>query len=434
VLNKFQKYNQENKLFNPTDKMLLTVSGGKDSVAMLHLYQQANLSFGVAHCNFQLRGEAANKDQNFVQEFCKHNAIPFHTIAFQTQNYATEKGISIQMAARELRYDWFEKMRIAGGYKYIVTAHHKNDVAETMLINLAKGTGLAGLHGISKKKRNVIRPLLCFTRNEIDDFINQHKIAYREDVSNADTKYTRNLIRHELIPALEKINPTLIQTLNIEANQFLGDEKIISDKIKLEQQRLFIPFKDGFKIEIQELKKLSPLQSYLYYFFRPYNFNSANVTDIIEGLDNQSGKIYNSSSHQIVKDRAFLFLNSLGEIAIEKTLIKGIANLPFKSKVMAHDRNLKIERSNNHAYLDLDKIQFPLVLRGWKHGDAFKPFGMKGNKKLSDFLIDRKFSILEKKSVQVLEQNGQIIWLVGHRIDDRFKITAKTKQVLILSI
>ena len=231
MLNKFQKYNQENKLFNQTSKILLTVSGGKDSMAMMHLFKQNNISFGVAHCNFQLRGEAANKDQIFVQDFCQYNAIPFYTIAFQTQNYATEKGISIQMAARELRYDWFEKMRIAGGYKYIATAHHKNDVAETMLINLAKGTGLAGLHGISNKKGNVIRPLLCFTRNEIDDFINQHKIAYREDASNADTKYTRNLIRHELIPALDKINPALIETLNVEANQFLGDEKIISDKI-----------------------------------------------------------------------------------------------------------------------------------------------------------------------------------------------------------
>ncbi|PCI97922.1 MAG: tRNA lysidine(34) synthetase TilS [Flavobacteriales bacterium] len=434
MLNKFQKYNQENKLFNQTSKILLTVSGGKDSMAMLHLFKQNNISFGVAHCNFQLRGDDAIKDQQFVKQFCEHNKIIYHTVSFNTQEYAIENGISIQMAARELRYDWFEKIRVENSYQYIATAHHKNDVAETMLINLTKGTGLAGLHGISNKNSNIIRPLLCFDSSEIDDFVKENKIGYREDLSNADTKYTRNLIRHQIIPELEKINPSFIATLNTEANQFLGDEKIILDKIKLDKERLFVANNNGFKIDIKELKKLTPLTSYLYYFLRDYNFNSTDVSDIIAGLENQSGKSYYSPTHQIVKDREFLLLNDIEEIFTEKTLIKSIEDLPFKSELIEDISNLKIEKSNNYAYLDADKIQFPMVLRTWKNGDAFKPLGMNGNKKVSDFLIDNKISLVDKQHIKVLESNGQIIWLVGQRIDDSFKITPSTKKVFILSL
>ncbi len=434
MINKFQKYNEENSLFVEKDKILLAISGGKDSMAMLHLFNEQNLSFGVAHCNFQLRGEDANKDQLFVREYCEENNIPFQTIDFQTQNYANENGISIQMAARGLRYNWFEKNRVNNGYQYIATAHHKNDVAETMLINLTKGTGLAGLHGISNKNKKVIRPLLCFTRNEIDDFVNSNSIAFREDISNADTKYTRNLIRHQILPELEKLNPAIIETLNIEANQFLGDEKIIEDKIKMDKQRLFIPKGNGFKIEIQELKKLTPLTSYLYYFLRDYNFNIANVKDIISGLGNQSGKKYYSSTHQIIKDRDFLLLNGIEHLSKEIIKINSLADLPFEYNLVETNPALNIEKSNRFAYLDLDKIEFPLTLRVWKEGDSFRPLGMKGNKKVSDFLIDNKISILDKKNVKVLVQNNSIVWLEGFRIDDKFKITSKTKRALILSI
>ena len=433
MLNRFITYYQKNKLFNATDKALLTVSGGKDSIVMLHLFKEANLAFGVAHCNFNLRGEDANQDQLFVQEFCEKNKIPFYTINFQTQEYATKNGISIQMAARDLRYDWFEKIREENNYQYIATAHHKNDVAETMLINLVNGTGLAGLHGINAKKGKIIRPLWCFTRRDIDDYSNQNKIDYREDLSNADTKYTRNSIRHDVIPKLEKINPTIIETFNVEASHFLGDEKIISDKIKLDKKRLFLINGNGFKIEIQELKKLSPLNSYLYYFLREYNFNSTNVSDIIHGLENQSGKIYYSSTHQIVKDRKFLLLNKIEETSIDHIEINTIEDLPFNYKVVDDIKNLEINKSNDYAYLDADKIHFPLILRGWKNGDSFNPLGMNGNKKVSDFLIDNKISLFEKQKVGVLEFKDQIIWLIGYRIDDCFKITSKTKRVLILS-
>lgn len=433
MTNRFKKYYQENQLFLESEKILLTVSGGKDSMVMLSLFMEGGLSFGVAHCNFQLRGDDANKDQTFVEEFCQLYSIPFYTVNFETQEFADEKGISIQMAARDLRYSWFEKIRVKHQYNYIATAHHKNDVAETMLINLANGTGIAGLKGISNKKGKIIRPLLCFNRNDVESFVTNHKVPYREDDSNKDTKYTRNLIRHQLLPTLEKINPAIIETLNSEAFHFLGDEQIIADKVSSEKERLFIKNRNGFKIEIDALKGLSSLKSYLYYFLREYNFNSADVDDLVNGLDGQSGKKYTSSSHQIIKDRSFLFLNELEMFKEDIVTINGIEEIPFNTEVINDVAGLTIKKLKNLAYLDVDKIEFPLTLRLWQNGDSFQPLGMNGKKKISDFLIDNKISILDKQRIKVLESKGEIIWLVGERINDRYKITSKTKKALILS-
>ena len=433
MLDKFRKYYQENELFTKTDKVLLTVSGGKDSMAMLNLFIQQNLSFGVAHCNFELRGEEAEKDQEFVRQFCEVNGLEFHTKAFQTKEYATKNGISIQMAARDLRYNWFEKIREENAYQYIATAHHKNDVAETMLINLTKGTGLSGLHGISNKNGKIIRPLLCFNSIEIGNYVKENDVAYREDASNADTKYTRNSIRHKVIPELEKMNPAFIETANTEAEQFLELEEILNQKIKEEQSKLFVKTEYGFKIEIESLKKLTPLKTYLFYFLRTYNFNAPAIADIIEGLEGQSGKTFYSATHQIVKDRTHLLLSELKENTEERIEVNSIEELPFNVRIIDDMVSLEIEKSNQYAYLDADKIQFPMVLRTWKQGDTFKPFGMKGNKKVSDFLIDNKVSIVEKKTIKVLVSGNDIVWLVGQRISDNFKITEATIKGLVLS-
>jgi tRNA(Ile)-lysidine synthase len=434
MLEKFNSYYQNNKLFVATDKILLAISGGKDSITMLHFFKQHNLSFGVAHCNFQLRGADAVKDEQFVAQFCEENNITFHKIGFNTEEYASEKGISIQMAARELRYDWFEKIREEKNYQYIATAHHKNDVAETMLINLTKGTGLAGLHGIPNKNGKVIRPMLCFNSIEIDDYITENKIDFREDTSNADNKYTRNLIRHQIIPKLEKINPALIETLNNEACNFLDDEKIIAAKILEEKERLFIENENDFSINIEELKKLAPLKSYLYYFLRDYGFNGADAVDIAIGLDGQSGQLFYSKTHQIVKDREYLLLKPIVENLIKKIEISSLNDFPFTASFIDITADFEFQSSNEYAYLDADKIQFPMTLRGWEQGDTFQPLGMKGNKKVSDYLIDNKVSVVDKQKVRVLELEGEILWLVGHRINDNFKITPSTKRALILSI
>ena len=432
MIGKFQKYYQENGLFKEADKVLLAVSGGKDSMLMLHLFKANNLSFGVAHCNFQLRGEAANKDEEFVREYCLENKIEFHSTLFETEKYASENNISIQMAARDLRYDWFEKVRKENNYNSIATAHHKNDVAETMLINLTKGTGLAGLHGISNKRDQIIRPLLCLNSTEIEAFVKCNNIPFREDASNSITKYTRNAIRHNVIPELEKINPSFIETLATSSNQFSELETILNQKIEEEKSKIFIKNNGGFKIEIESLKNLTPLHTYLYYFLKVYNFNKDDVLDIVKGLDGQSGKVYNSTTHQIIKDRAYLFLNKLEESNNESLEIKSMQDFPFEYEILEDVENLEIQKNNNFAYLDADKIKFPLQVRIWENGDSFCPLGMKGNKKVSDFLIDNKISLAEKRGVKVLCSNSEIVWLVGHRINDQYKITALTKRVLIL--
>jgi tRNA(Ile)-lysidine synthase len=432
MLVKFQKYYKDNKLFNQADKVLLTVSGGKDSMAMFHLFKAANLKFGVAHCNFQLRGEDANKDELFVQEYCKVNAIEFHSTVFDTGEYAHENGISIQMAARDLRYAWFEKIRKENNYSKIATAHHKNDVAETMLINLTKGTGLAGLHGISDKRGKIIRPLLCFDSIDIVTYIKENDVQFREDQSNANTKYTRNAIRHTIIPELEKINPSFIETLVTSSVQFSELEEIVNQKIEEEKNKLFVKDNNGFKIDVELLKALSPLKTFLYYFLKPFNFNGADVLDIIKGLDRVSGQVFYSSTHQLVKDRTHLLLNEIIDSQSELIEIKSIEDFPFDYEVVGNSSELSFQKSSNLAYLDADKIQFPLQIRNWISGDVFQPFGMKGKKKVSDFLIDNKVSIVNKKKVKVLVQNEEIVWLISYRINDKYKTTATTNRVLIL--
>lgn len=235
MLTAFQNHIKDNQLFEPTDKILLAVSGGKDSMAMLHLFVAAKFNIGVAHCNFQLRAKAADEDEDFVKQTCQQLNIPFHSIRFDTADYAEKHKISTQMAARELRYNWFEEIKTTDHYHSIATAHHQNDVAETMLINLTKGSGLSGLHGIKAKNNHIIRPLLCFTSDEIQQYISTHQISYREDQSNASVKYVRNKIRHEVLPKLAEINPNIIETLNKAATHFSATENILNQKIEAEK-------------------------------------------------------------------------------------------------------------------------------------------------------------------------------------------------------
>ena len=287
---------------------------------------------------------------------------------------------------------------------------------------------------ISNKKGFVIRPLLCFDSAEISRYAADNHIKFREDASNTDTKYIRNAIRHQVIPTLEEVNPSFIATIVASSQQFLELEEILNQKIETEKNSLFVPNKTGFKIDIEALKKLTPLKTYLYYFLKPFNFNAAIVLAIIKGLDAQSGLVFYSATHQIVKDRTHLLLHEITANETKELEIKSLHELPFNYELAKNNVNFTPKRTSNFAYLDIDKLQFPLLLRTWKEGDYFQPFGMQGTRKVSDFLIDNKVSMVDKKSVKVLISAGKIVWLVGHRIDHKYSILDTTKTILTLSV
>lgn len=435
MLKEFQRNIKEFNLFGKEDKILLAVSGGKDSMAMLDLFINAKLNFFVSHCNFNLRGNDSDNDELFVKDYCKKNKIHFTSISFNTEEYAIENKLSTQMAARKLRYDWFEKIRVENNAKYIATAHHKNDVAETMLINLTKGSGISGLHGIKRKKNNIIRPILDFNRIQIEEYIFKNSIPYREDKSNLNNKYTRNLIRLDVIPLLEKINTQLIESLFDSAQYIQEAEDILDAKIKEEFDKCCCVEDDLIYIDIKSLKKLKPIKSYLFYFLKPYGYNESNVNDILNSLENQSGKQFFSTSHQLLKDRDKLILSNIQNHDNERIIINNIDELNtigFSSNITQLSDSFEINKSNLLANLDADKIKFPLVYRKWENGDEFHPLGMSGRKKVSDFLIDKKVDLFQKRNVKVLTQNDNIVWVVGYRISDDFKINKTTKRVLVI--
>lgn len=439
MIKKFEKYYQKNELFAKTDNILLTVSGGRDSVAMVHLFYQAKLNFGIAHCNFKLRGKDSDNDEKFVFDLANKLKVPFYATSFDTKTYAKTNKLSTQMAARELRYRWFAEIKEKNNFQYIATAHHKNDVAETLLINLAKGTGLSGLHGIKNKVGDIIRPLLCFNRGVIDAFIEENKLPFREDKSNEETKYVRNKVRHKIIPELEKINPSFIETIFNETQHFGELEQLLEIKINEDKKKCFALKAENIEIDISKLIQLKPLKTYLFYFLKPYGFNADDIIDVMKSLDKQSGKKFSSKTHQIIKDRNKLIITTnqqqkITEFVIEK--LEDFKKLPIsmEAKMVVKKEIKTIKKDKNFAYLNADKINFPLTLRKWKKGDKFKPFGMRGVKKLSDFFIDEKLSLLEKGNVWLLTSNNKIIWVVGHRIDDDFKLTEKTQHVLQLQL
>lgn len=434
MLDKFLKYISDNQLFDSTQNALLAVSGGKDSMVMLSLFKEAKFSFGVAHCNFKLRGDEADKDEGLVKQFCEKKSIPFYSTSFDTQQFAKENKLSIQMAARELRYTWFNEIRTENNYEVIATAHHKNDVAETLLINLTKGTGLSGFHGI-KNTKVVIRPLLCFTRDEIDQYVLENSIPYREDESNAVTKYLRNAIRHKVIPELQKLNANIVENV-IQTTNYLSDaEEILFQKVEEELVKC-TSSSDENKIlfSIEKLRELKPLHSYLYYFLQPFGFNGSDVSDIINALDSDSGKVFFSETNQLLKDREYLILSEIDNTPQEEIIINSIED--FQNTVITCKKieasEVDFKKSATYAFLDEEKLNFPLIIRNWQQGDVFQPLGMKGKKKLSDFFIDEKVDLVTKQKTQVLISNNQIAWVIGYRIGDTFKVTEDTNNILVL--
>ena len=394
----------------------------------------------IAHCNFGLRGKESDADEAFVKKLAGKYEVPFFNKRFFTAKEAKEKGISIQMAARELRYKWFEEIRIKEKYSSIATAHHLDDQVETFFINLLRSTGIAGFHGILPKQGNIIRPLLFSYRDDIEAFARKHKLAFREDSSNAETKYLRNKIRHEIIPVLRELNPVFPQILSETILRMRETETIFRNSIEEAQKKIFRKDKSGMHIRTGELKKLTPVDIYAFELLSPYGFNEAVIRDILHSPDDASGKIFYSPTYRLIKNREELILNPLTSKQ-ESRLQNAEISIPENKKEIRKPVHLSIikatagktfsiDPSREVANLDLRKIIFPLILRRWKKGDFFYPFGMNKKKKLSNYFIDIKLSIPEKENTWLLCSGRHILWIVGHRIDHRFRVTSQTKEVL----
>lgn len=435
----FKKYIADNNLCNKQNSILVAVSGGIDSTALFYLLLAAGYSCGIAHCNFGLRGEEADRDEQFVKTTAKQYNIPFYIKRFNTKQYAEENSISIQMAARDLRYEWFEHIRQEHGYDLVAVAHNSDDVVESVLNNLSRGTGLRGLTGIKPRVNKIIRPLLFASREEIVQYCNGHNIQYVEDSSNATTKYARNLLRHKIIPLFEQINPRFRETI-IENAQRLNDNLLVYENtINNTKQELLKHNNGTWTISIEKLKELSPLKTWLFELFSEFNITQKHVNDLAGILNNIPGKQILTPTHRIIKDRQFILITSRFKKATQQyyidegaPAIKQPIALTFK-KIMPSAINA-FPDDPAIAYLDYDKLIFPLLLRKWHHGDYFMPLGMREMKKLSDFFIDQKFSIIAKENAWLLVSDGKIVWIAGHRIDERFKITNDTKNVLEVAL
>jgi tRNA(Ile)-lysidine synthase len=431
------KYIQRENLFKPKDKILLAVSGGVDSVVLCHLFHAAGISFGIAHCNFQLRATESDGDEQFVKELAAKYKTPFYPIRFDTNTYAKQKKVSIQVAARELRYEWFEKIRTHYHYNYIATAHHQGDVIETFFINLIRGTGISGLRSIVPKQGTIIRPLLFATKKSILAYTEKNKITYREDSSNASDKYLRNKIRHHLIPVLNELSP-VAETSIVHSIEKLREAEFIYRKAMDDvRSKICSEHGNSIHISIAKLKKSDPVATCLYELLKPYGFNASTVNDVLNALSTESGKQFLSATHRLIKDREFLILESLTiadapeEYLIEKNQTEfKIPGIPLHLEFQFTTSEHTLPTAASTAAIDLDKLHFPLTIRKWKTGDVFHPLGMKGKKKLSDFFIDKKLSLIEKENTWLLCSGKEIIWVIGMRLDERFKVTSKTQLII----
>ena len=430
------KANWQYKAFATEDqKALLAVSGGMDSMVMAHLFLRSGISFGIAHCNFQLRGDDAEKDQHHVQSWAAENNIQFHTTSFNTQETADTWKKGIQETARILRYEWLDEIRVANGYKHLATAHHANDNAETLLMNLFKGTGISGLHGIPEKTDTLIRPLLFAHRQDILSYASQQNVPFREDVSNSSDKYLRNAVRLNIIPAVEKYFPNVVTQLNDSIHRFAQVEELYVEAVNAKLKKLVDKRGSDLYIPVLKFLKAKPLEAIAYELFRQYGFTAAQIPHIIELTESDSGHFMESASHKVIKDRDFLIITTRTTADTDFITIDGVPCTIQAGKHHFHFSLAKnsgaIPTSPHIAYIDASKITFPLILRKWRTGDYFYPLGMgMKKKKLSRFFIDQKLPLHEKDHVWVLECQKRIVWIAGMRLDERFKLKPASHKVL----
>ncbi|WP_370398013.1 tRNA lysidine(34) synthetase TilS [Tenacibaculum dicentrarchi] len=433
MLQQLAKHIDHNFLFLKDKKLLIAISGGVDSVVLTHLLNQLKYDISLAHCNFQLRSDQSDLDEKFIKDLGKELEISVFSTLFETSKYAAKNKLSTQLAARKLRYNWFDELLKKHDFDYVLTGHHADDNLETVLINLTRGTGLDGLTGIPAVNRTIVRPLLIFSREKIEKFALENNIKWREDASNAETKYLRNKIRHQVIPILKELNPSLLKAHQKTTDFLKQSQQIITDKV--DEISLKIVCKQGnlLKIDISEVLKLSNPKAYLYQLLKDYKFTE--WEDVYQLIYGQSGKKISSNSHILLKDRGFLLLQNIDknkilekeQFSIHKENTK--VTSPIKLELTEVDK--KTSFNKNTIFVDKILLNYPLTIRRWKTGDYFYPTGMLGKKKVSKYFKDEKLSLFDKKNIWLLCTNDDnIIWIIGKRQDRRFLPSNETTELL----
>lgn len=436
MLQELRKFIEDKQLFSPNHKLLLAISGGIDSVVLFDSLLKLGYSFSVAHCNFGLRGIESDEDELFVNNLAIKNRISFHTKRFDTTGFASQQAYSIQMAARELRYQWFNTLLSEYNYDFLLTAHHLNDIVETLLINLSRGTGISGLHGISEKKGRIVRPLLFTGREEIRSYAEEQALSWREDSSNVEEKYARNLIRHRVVPTLKTLNPSLETTFKLTTERIKGVEETFKYFVEQNKSVWMKTTAQGIEISIPQLNAFPSPAAILHELIGLYGFSYSTVQQIISS--SVSGKMWYGTGYRLLKDRTHWIVTPITSVdwkplsiySIEETISTPSGEIHFN--IYSKSEYSIIRGNKNIAQLDLDSIVFPITLRLWDSGDKFMPLGMRQFKKISDFFIDTKVSIAQKEATLLFTSKNDIFWVMGWRIDDRYKITDNTQKILVI--
>lgn len=441
MLEAFEHFIVKNHLCSKEDKILVAVSGGVDSVVMLDLFHRAGYKIAIAHCNFQLRGKESDDDEKFVIALAKKYQIAFFDKTCNARNYADEFGCSIQEAARELRYQWFEDVCQSKAYSKIAVAQHADDQVETFFINLLRGSGVSGLKSIPVKRANIIRPLLFSDRSEVEKYAEKRALKFREDSSNKSDKYLRNKIRHQLLPQLELLQEDYRKQIAKSIEYLNDDHRLIQNFIKEKKKEFFTEEEGVIKIKIRQLATYPDMAILLFYLLKDYGFNRETTDSICISLKEICvGKIFHSDSYRLLIDREVLLLKTISDKSdnefyyIQSPGDSINEQIVLQTHIVKPDDLEALKKDPTVVYFDLKKLSFPLIVRNWKKGDRFIPFGMKGSKLVSDFLIDQKVDRFEKENVFVLESNSKIIWLIGLRRSDDFKVFANTSSLLKVSL